>query len=272
MNVSEYIASGILEIYVLGELPPDEATYVEEMAVQHPEIQKEIQRIQETNEALAMQSSMKPRASLRNEILDQLAPEPEKTEARAEVEPLGKQRSLLPWQMAAAASILLAIASIFTSIYFRQQWKETELELNQVLAQNQEIASQYNTATQREQQLSNDLAIVTSPDFQQITLKGTDVSPNSLAQVFWNAEASQLYLNPGSLPDPPSGKQYQLWAIVDGQPVSAGVLDLNETQKLVAMQDGISKAGAFAITLEPEGGSESPTLEQMYVMGTVAES
>ncbi|MEO0332991.1 MAG: anti-sigma factor, partial [Bacteroidota bacterium] len=84
MNVSEYIASGILEIYVLGELPADEASYVEEMAAQHPAIQEEIHRIQETNEALAMQSSMNPRPSLRNEILDQIAPEPEKTEARAE--------------------------------------------------------------------------------------------------------------------------------------------------------------------------------------------
>lgn len=37
---------------------------------------------------------------------------------------------------------------------------------------------------------------------------------------------------------------------------------------LIKMQN-IQGASAFAITLEPQGGSENPTLEAMYVMGNV---
>jgi hypothetical protein len=58
-------------------------------------------------------------------------------------------------------------------------------------------------------------------------------------------------------------KQYQLWAIVSGKPVSLGVLDSSNT-----MQEGlpVSNPQAFAITLEPSGGSINPTMDQMYAM------
>jgi hypothetical protein len=33
-----------------------------------------------------------------------------------------------------------------------------------------------------------------------------------------------FYVDPSSLPSAPKGKQYELWAIVDGQPVNAGII------------------------------------------------
>ena len=181
---------------------------------------------------------------------------------------------MLPFQVGIAASLLIAVASAIAAFYFRSQWKETEQELDQVVAQNQEVASQYETASQRAQQLENDLSVVESPDFQQIALAGTDVSPESSAKVYWNRTSSQVYLNAGNLPAPPNDQQYQLWAIVDDQPVSAGVFDLTADgpSPLQAMSSNIENAAAFAITLEPRGGSESPTLEAMYVQGAVADS
>ncbi len=74
LNISEYIASGILEVYVLGELPPAEATEVENMAANHSEIREEISRLQETYEALANQLPVMPRATLKDDILNRLAP------------------------------------------------------------------------------------------------------------------------------------------------------------------------------------------------------
>ena len=70
------------------------------------------------------------------------------------------------------------------------------------------------------------------------------------------------------MPKAPEGKEYQLWAIVDGKPVDLGMYDENNSQKLQAMKT-ISKPQAFAITLENKGGSPTPTMEQMYVLGNV---
>ena len=157
--------------------------------------------------------------------------------------------------------------------YFRGEWKEAEQQLQLVLAQNQEIASQYETASQRNQRLESDLSVLSSPDYQAIALVGTDVSPESAARVFWNPGAEQLYLSPGNLPEPPADRQYQLWAIVDGNPVSAGVFEVApDAASLQALSSQITQASAFAITLEPRGGSPSPTLEAMYVQGAVSDS
>ncbi len=64
-------------------------------------------------------------------------------------------------------------------------------------------------------------------------------------------------------------KQYQLWAIVNGKPVDAGTFDMGEGVSFVKLKT-IPKAEAFAITLEKRGGSETPTMNAMFVMGNVA--
>ena len=46
MNINEYISSGILEAYVLGELSDQERISVERNLAQHPELQEELARIE----------------------------------------------------------------------------------------------------------------------------------------------------------------------------------------------------------------------------------
>ena len=296
MNVSEYIASGILEVYLLGELPAAEQAEVETIAARHVEVRDELTRIEATYEALASQLPVSPRPGLRDEILATVtgntsetidtrtvaarpnaarpsAAQPNSAQTGESRAPRGQQRRLLPWQLGIAASLLIAVLSAAAAWHFRGEWKEAEQRLQLALAENQEIASQYETASQRSQRLESDLSILSSPDYQAIALAGTDVSPNSNARVFWNPGAEQLYLSPGNLPQPPTDKQYQLWAIVDGAPVSAGVFDVApDAASLQALSSQIAQASAFAITLEPRGGSPSPTMEAMYVQGAVADS
>jgi anti-sigma-K factor RskA len=67
---------------------------------------------------------------------------------------------------------------------------------------------------------------------------------------------------------PPAGKQYQLWAIVDGKPVDAGMIDLNQPIVFQQMKT-INSAQAFAVTIENVGGSATPSLETMCLLGNV---
>ena len=101
-----------------------------------------------------------------------------------------------------------------------------------------------------------------------IAMKGTDKSPQSLANIIYNPEQQKTYLDIKNMPAPPTGKQYQLWALVDGQPVDMGVCDivLNNGFQEVPF---IPNAGAFAVTIENQGGSPTPTLEEMVVIGNV---
>lgn len=59
------------------------------------------------------------------------------------------------------------------------------------------------------------------------------------------------------LPPAASGKTYQAWSIIDGKPVSLGVLSQNSGT--VTFAANLDKAQAVAISIEPMGGSRTPT-------------
>jgi anti-sigma-K factor RskA len=59
------------------------------------------------------------------------------------------------------------------------------------------------------------------------------------------------------MPAPASGRTYQAWSIIDGKPVSLGVLSQNSGT--VTFSADLNKASAVAISIEPLGGSPAPT-------------
>ncbi len=70
----------------------------------------------------------------------------------------------------------------------------------------------------------------------------------------------------GNMPQTASDKQYQLWALIDNRQVDLGVFDIKKEGLLVKMKN-VHNAEAFAITIEPRGGSPTPTLEAMSAIG-----
>jgi anti-sigma-K factor RskA len=63
----------------------------------------------------------------------------------------------------------------------------------------------------------------------------------------------------------PTGKQYQLWAIVDGKPVDAGMIATKKGIYHIQKMKSFGSVQAFAITLEKAGGSPIPTMDEMIV-------
>jgi anti-sigma-K factor RskA len=152
-----------------------------------------------------------------------------------------------------AASVLL-LASLGYNFYTSQNQKQ---EMTQVMASNSVLHTQVTD-------LANQNALMLNS--RNIKLEGVKTHPGMLANVYWDS-SKKVYLKVNNLPSAPEGKQYQLWAIVDGKPVSAGMFDGSQPDKIQSMAV-IDKAQAFAITLEKAGGSAAPTMENMMVMGT----
>ncbi|MFT6883546.1 MAG: anti-sigma-K factor RskA, partial [Marinoscillum sp.] len=75
----------------------------------------------------------------------------------------------------------------------------------------------------------------------------------------------EIYLNSANLPELSGNQQYQLWALVDGKPIDAGVFDADGGQ--FQIMKGVARADAFAVTIEQSGGADSPTLSTMQVYG-----
>jgi len=266
MDIQEYISSGVLEAYVLGDLSEQEVNEVERMAKQHSEIKDEIETIEEFLSDIAQKTAIQPPEGLKEQILDRLD-QGEKLSSEEGTKEVKIGKTGTAWRYMVAASVTIAAVSLFSAINYYQKWKSTQEELDNLIALNQRLAENIDQVNRQNEDISQQLQILTNTDFNQVELRGLDISPQSLVLVYWNPSSNEVYLNVNSLPEPGEGKQYQLWAIVDGKPVDAGLLDL-ALSGLYKMKD-ISGAAAFAITLEPLGGSENPTLEAMYVIGNV---
>jgi hypothetical protein len=117
------------------------------------------------------------------------------------------------------------------------------------------------------------LTIVRDENNKVIPLGGQAVAPTAKAKIYWNQKTDAVYVDASGLPEPPEGKVYQIWSLKlqpTLTPTSIGLLaDFNANDTKVFAVDKTSGAEAFGITLEPAGGSASPTMEQLYTLGKV---
>ena len=88
-----------------------------------------------------------------------------------------------------------------------------------------------------------------------------DVAGGGSATLLISSSEDAAVVKMNGVPAPPEGKVYQMWLIPkDGSaPVSQGLMDAEALSK-PAVVHGISSAAALGITVEPVGGSQSPTL------------
>lgn len=263
MDLSCIISSGDLELYVLGMLPTEEAAKITRLAEIFPEVEEEISRITQALQGVAEAELNLPSPALKNKILTKLGnlhheDPPSREVPVVEMKPAESKRP--SWMSAASIAILLGAAG-FMYMYKVQMDQSTEMEQLQASLQQTELQLQQQYRRQTEDSIM--MAMFENSVYRKIKLKALPGGQPADVQLFWDTKTADVYLGQMRLPEIPDGKQYQLWAIVDGKPVDAGMISrVHSMQKMRAF----AKAEAFAITLEKEGGSPSPTMEAMIVM------
>ena len=271
MNIEEYISSGILESYVLGLASPEEAGILECVMKNSAEVRSALEEAQRTLEQLATAQAISPPDSLETKIWAKIQQNESGEQNFAEYTDTVEEKVVsipqeiypskaINWQKYAVAASILFLFSIIGNFFW----------INDISKNKKEIAQLQNQTKSQDlalKQSQEKLAVLSNPNIITVPLKGVEAHPNSKAFVYWDTTSKDVYLNAENLPAAPKGMQYQLWALVDGKPVSAGMYAAEkDTKEILA---NIPKAQAFAITLEKQGGSTSPTMENMYVMGTI---
>ncbi|HEY0743130.1 MAG TPA: anti-sigma factor [Chryseosolibacter sp.] len=266
MNLTEYISSGILEAYALGELSEKESAEVERYLATYPELKAELARIEQAQENFLMHAAIKPSFSVKSQLMDKIADQYDTEDARVVSLQPEKQTSL--WKLAVAASISIAVVASYLAFTYYSKWQRSESSLAALIAQNEQIARDYSQVNERIDRLENDLQVMDNPKFQRVIMSGTPNAPDAMASVYWNESTQEVYLSIQNMKELAREKQYQLWAIIDGKPVDAGVFD-GQFAGLHKMKDVNKGAVLFAVTVEPRGGKPSPTMETMQVKGEV---
>ena len=267
MDITEYIQSGIIEQYVLGLATTEEAAELEQLRVEYPELNVAISDFEESLENHIRANAIEPPSHLKSLIEKELFYEKDRSTAVV-IEPLQKEHSqqapvynIGPWKYIAAACILFLIASTALNFYFYSGYKKSKDQYEALLIER-------NTLQANNASFKHDFEMMQDTTMMHIQMTARPGKENNIAMVVWDQHSKDVYIYTGGMQQTPEGKQYQLWAIVDGKPVSAGMIDNNCIG--LCKIGKIDHAQAFAITLEKEGGSPTPTLTEMYVMGKVS--
>ena len=283
-NLKAYIESGVLELYVLGDLSPEETLQVEEMASQNPEVRDEIAAIEQAMEQYAMQNAIEPSADVETRLFEKLGLSEVEENVNVQHEPIyteepkiirldgsdAKVRTLRYALVACIALLVVSTAALFITYNKLNAAHDQIASLN---LDKQKFAGVVSKLEFENQGLDNMAAMADSKEWATIRMAGQAFSPASKMKVYWNKKDKSVLINyvAMDLPKTDAEHQYQLWALVNGKPVSLGVFgktDSTNNEALVKMQT-IQEAQAFAVTLEPMGGSINPTMDKLTVMGGV---
>ncbi len=270
MNVNEVISSGLLESYVLGTASAWENDLVHDLCKKDPLLIKEIESIEEALINYSSRSIPTINTEVKIKIEEKLfsAVENEAPNEATVIKLKDQSKTLKLYKLGIAASVIFIITSVFYIFSLQDKLNKTTDKLAQTTTSK--ITAEEELLTQQASLviLTSKLDILSDPKVKTIPLKGMNSLASKSALVHWNSATNDVYFNAIALPSSPTDKQYQLWAIVDGKPVDAGMIDLTGDSTFQKMK-AIKNAEAFAVTIEKAGGSATPTMETMCLLGNV---
>ena len=222
------------EAYALGALSEEERREVEEYLRMHPELRAEVDDLRSVANLLALApQEYEPSPELRRNLLNRISSSSQGATPAAEPSPrrAGPWRLFGPGGLATAAVLGLVTVGMFV-------WNAALQEENQTL--QGELQGQRTHA-----------------------LEGTGAAQGVQGEVVRLGD-ERAVLMAENLPSPPEGETYETWILREDAPEPAGLFEPDDAGVAAAPIEGsIEDADAVAVTVEPSGGSSSPTSDPL---------
>ncbi|HET6811906.1 MAG TPA: anti-sigma factor [Acidimicrobiales bacterium] len=234
-EVAELVAA-----YALDSVEADEARLVEDHLRECPRCRAELADHQDTAALLAHPGSEAP-VGVWERIAAELGAQPEAPPMRVVVG-AGETASRVPrrWvvqTVAAAAAVVIAVMGVMGASLVRTEHR----------------VGQLSSALAADRGLERAAAAALDPRARRVALTASNGAAVAEAAVLPDGTA---YVIPAGLGALSSSRTYQLWSIVAGRSVSAGLLGADPRVTAFRVAPG---ATALALTDEPAGGSPQPT-------------
>lgn len=292
MNAQDYISSGLLEAYVVGGLSLTESEQVAGAMCRFPEVALEVARLQEDLFRMAESDAVAPPPGLEDQIWAAIQASGAATEApnhaatislpppasanggekpatrviAFEGAPIERRNT---FGMARAAVIALLIGSVAANVMLWRRPKTLEQEVTWYKRQAEYLSTEKQTLTASLDRYKREAEMMAQPGMMPVPMLSTQPGHPMAATIYWDKAKSEAYVSVQKLPPPPTGMQYQLWAIADGKPVDLGMMS-NEVASSGGMQKvpkAVTTSQAFAVSLERAGGVPSPTADKIFLLG-----
>lgn len=267
---------------VLGALDePEQRVFEQHLAEGCPDCEAELRRLSEGAVLLAASApQVAAPPALKARVFDRIraegverAPATARSLPRNVVElPQRRHSSPLVWAFAAAAAVLAVTSALM--------WTASERLRGDLTAARAELDTQRRHLADQQQELAEAQrwsALVEGAGTRLVDLQITPAGTAVLkARALYDPQAHRAMIVFTNF-TPPSGSDYELWALRDGKPASLGVIHADASGRaIVKLPDtgDPTNLGAFAVSLEKAGGSTSPTAPQgpVVMVGMLAGS
>ncbi|MEL6812552.1 MAG: anti-sigma factor [Bacteroidota bacterium] len=243
--------SGILERYLLGELSVPETREIEKILTEDLELKGLFQAMENDFERMAQENAINPPAHIKSGIMNKIEDGSVTT-----ISPETRKSNNAYLAIAASLALLFGVSAFW--MYNRVNDLEDQIRLvedrNSLLEDDMEnLVGNYDEVVKWYEAINDPNAI-------QLVLEGNNKAPTARAVSYLNHKAKTVILNASGLPKLAEDKDYQLWADVEGEMIDMGVIP--KDTDMVAMTY-IDNAESLNITIEPAGGNDHPTVEQL---------
>ena len=267
MSAENYINEGLLELYVAGVLTEAENERISKLATNDPELLKEVKAIEAAY--IVISEAVAP-ANLSSDSYQEILSKIRKDNTNDVIPLHTTKKTTIGWlgYIGWAAALFLA----FGIWGILNNKKELEYQITSQEAKNRILEEQITEARADLESANELVSIFRAKGIKIIPLDGQANFENTYAKAIWYEEDQKVYIDAAGLPDPPPGKVYQVWSLKlePLTPTSLGLLkNFTSDDNKVFTLNNPNESEAFGITLEPAGGSETPTMEKLYTLGAV---
>lgn len=245
-KIHDFLESGLLDKYVLGDTSPTENKKVETYLNQYPEVEEAYDLLQEQLEINALADASKAPSFILDDILDDIEDKPVIT--------MTPRKGIPQWFSIAASVAALIFAT--TSFIFYSQSKDLKDENNTIADEIFDLHSDIESNNQKLGEIAKALEKLNNPETQKYVLRGNDRAKDLKTVAYINPVDKSSLIDVVSLPELSDEQYYKMWAQVNDKMVDLGILDIND-RKLKSVPY-VEDALSLSITIENKNGHQTP--------------
>lgn len=254
MSLTEIRESGLLELYIIGNLSLYESKIVDEAISNFPVLKQDLYEIEQSLAFYSKAHSIPAPPITLSNILNELGSEPKINKDSNN----NKKNNINP----PAASIFgkLLWPLIFAITFAVSYWTISNLS-----STNDSLEKQLASCLQSNEEINDELIIleqIRNRNNNIVLVDATEKYPETKLIIHDNQTDQKTFIQVQNLPELASDQSFQLWSLkADSDPIPLDVFQ-RDSANIFEVQH-VSSTNAYAITIEQEGGSTSPTLEQL---------
>ncbi len=253
-DIKQFLASSLLEEYVLGSIDPARIPEVEDYILRSPAVKAAYEELQDNIALLAQKVATPPPFGTKENILREI------DQTIAATNPtLTTATDYRNWGIFFLTIVGLALGA--WAVLLSQENKTLQKDKLRLEAQYATLQNQCDTKKEIYAQQEAEWMILADAQTQKFVIDGNDKATSLKTVAYRNAARQSAYLRIISLPTLPKEKCLQLWGDVNGEMISLKILPKAAGQTIAIPYQ--PEATSLNITIEPAGGSAHPTLANL---------